>query len=358
MKCFFDHKTTGHHIEYIDHLLSSRHSDEALFLLNSKLRNRFGARSNVIYRHFDEEKSLFEHFSVLKQFVSDYSNVNHIVLLELDCWQYELLKWKNESKIIISGIYFSPPLRVLNRNSYFLLLKSKLRRFRKLLQVRLLLRRVNFKYIYILNDQEQVDSLNKKLKTSTFKQLADPVFIVENQVGSTELKHNSFLIFGTIDSRKNIINLIKGINELKKACTLSIVGKSNSAEYEQEIKRVSSESIHVKVIRINSFVNNHELISFIRNSAIILATYIDFYGSSGVVNHAVKYKKPVLVSNYGLMKYLVTTYELGLTCDPNNIKDITIKLSYLLNYHQSYKANEYLKNNSIEGFTERLLNES
>lgn len=125
------------------------------------------------------------------------------------------------------------------------------------------------------------------------------------------------LYIGRLSIEKNIINLIKAVNELP-GITLSIVGDGPQKD---ELKNIANENIHffghVDNKRINKLFFVHDIF--------ILPSFSETWGL--VVDEALYFGLPVLISKYvGCAEELVIQPETGLIFDPYNIVDIKNKI--------------------------------
>ena len=122
-------------------------------------------------------------------------------------------------------------------------------------------------------------------------------------------------------------------------------------------------TVHLMTNKINQCLQlyqryNQAFCQEINNSDCVLAPYIKFYGSSGMIGHACRYGKPLLVSYEGLIGEIVRDNKLGLCVDPQNIKALSLALEAIIASNFEYsKSNAiiYYENASHLQFAKNLL---
>ena len=125
---------------------------------------------------------------------------------------------------------------------------------------------------------------------------------------------------------------------------------------EIEALKLARSDVHVEVH--NQFIDNQTFCQEISYSDCVLAPYIKFYGSSGMIGHACRYGKPLLVSYEGLIGEIVRDKKLGLCVDPQNIKALSLALEAIIASNFEYsKSNAiiYYENASHLQFAKNLL---
>ncbi|MCB0750579.1 MAG: glycosyltransferase, partial [Ignavibacteriae bacterium] len=309
----------GHHREYIEHLITYN---------NFQIISFFCILLYVIYvSHSNEYINIIEipssisnnsekEFNWINSLCQKY-NIKQIFFLNLDLYLRKLKYWKKQN-ISISGIYFHPPHRIsITQNSSILTaIMLLLKKIQKYILLKFVERYNVVNSIYILDDRVGAKYLNKKYNYSV-KYLPDPIqnessinFIKEGQ------SSNEVLLFGSIIPRKNYENLIKEImRENLTNYNYKIIGHGNQL-YVSKIKTLI-EANNLPISITNQFVNTREMENLFLNTDIVLMVYKNFFGSSGVLGHSAKFKKPVICAKKGLIEYLVKKYDLGISISSN-----------------------------------------
>ena len=391
---FFDAKSTGHHGEFLENIisgLSEEDSTDSLIVCNFLLFDRLNqcklsCSSKIKIMPIETDEMAFiesaknqiqrgnRELKVLKSYLSD-SGAKSLVLMDMNIHQLALSSWKysRENPISISGILFNPltpPKRkALENNS----INSYLTHLRKKLQIFLLLRNKSIKSVFILNDRDAVDYMNSwSFSRNVFRFLIDPIPVGmrEIQVLSKKPKLNShfrFIMTGAMSPRKGCLEVIKALNKANfpngTKVSLKLMGAFSKEypEYEElllsEIEALKLARMDVQVKLKNEFITNEAFCQEISNSDCVLAPYIGFFGSSGMIGHACRYEKPLLVSSKGLIGEIVRESKLGICVDPQNLEELSISLENMVSFNFEYSklnAKEYFKNASHFKFAQNL----
>ena len=335
----FDTAITGHHSEYINHLaqyLKVNKTDEQFyFVVHPEFSNRFeeiikvtAAQTNVHWVSITND---------------EYRNISGGGMMQTSLKEYFLLKKYatklgaqkvyalNFHAIKYGAIFFRPSfsLRSIMFIQFYRLpkesLKQKLRYYLTYQITKLVARNSRVEKIFILNDKEAVDYMNLEFRTNVFSTLPDPIPKIEalkefsiHKYYKIEKERNIFLHIGSLGRRKGTLEVIKSLNYIPesswKDIAILLVGKVSNDEERSEItnqfKSWQTQS-NVKLIWDESFVTNEMMRSIFLQSDVVLIPYKNVEFSSGILGHAASAGKPVLATNGGLIRELVTKYELG-----------------------------------------------
>lgn len=379
---FFDAKATGHHGEYFENIIFGLPKENAInsvILCHPLLSNRLNqckqligspiqikqlanseirfieSAKNAIQRGRRELKILQEHLSK--------AGATYLVLMSMNIHQLALSNWKYSKKnpITICGILFNPinpTKRKIARSNRII---ACFERLRKKLQIFLLLRNKSIKSVFILNDRDAVDDMNSwSFSNNVFRFLIDPIPAGMRNIQVSKEKPESnkqfnFIMMGAISPRKGCLEVIKAFKHINlqegKTVSLRLLG-AFSKEYPEYPKLITSEIEALKIARSdvriemhNQFIDNQTFCQEISYSDCVLAPYINFYGSSGMIGHACRYGKPLLVSYDGLIGEIVRDNKLGLCVDPQNIKALSLALEAIIS-----SSFEYSKENAKKYF--------
>ena len=244
----------------------------------------------------------------------------------------------------ISGILFRPTLVNYPPTS----LKERLNYWRKNITLKYFVKNKNLDSLFNL-DPFATDYITENWKTDKVKFLPDPVQVYPTTKTKSEVKTSLsideskivFLIFGFLDSRKGISDVMKAIGDIpkeksKNGCLL-IVGPWEENERKlfdiqlPKIQQVTDFQIVVK----DSFVKDEDIQQYFKVADYALALYHKHFGMSAIMVRAAAAQKPLIASNFGLMGKIVLENELGITVD-NNLKE---KLEMLLENNSDEKGN-------------------
>ena len=370
----YDSKVTGHHIEYIKHLLKYivKHKlNEFTFLLNPAAKEYIKPyKSNICIDYIktseieeinqlEKQGKYIKRTTLERNYILDYAqknNIIEIILLQIDSFEITLGSRKMlNSNILVSGILFTSHTRT---PYHFSRIKTKLWQF---LQVCWMLRNKNLKNVFVLNDQNATNNLNKIHCSNTFKYLPDPIVIKQHNDNLIDIREmlcipkprKIALILGSIYKTKNLENIIEAIIMLpvkhKQSITLLIqAGRCYPESYEKDIRKFIikklKEDKDLSVIFRFKYIDEKEMNCIFKQVDYVFVAYKDFYTSSGVLNHAIKHQKPVLASRYGVIGDICKAYNLGELVEPYDIQSISKGIERLILRNTDFSIEKKLKN--------------
>jgi glycosyltransferase involved in cell wall biosynthesis len=389
----FEGETGGHRIEFIEYLMLNLINNPELkanfvFVLNCKLISEIKLSNEMLDTISITEISnnyssnlftrSFQQWKCIKQVLNSDPTIGRILFMNIDMFQYVILSpGFLKYKLSVAGILFQPYTQIpvlKNVGSFFG--KNSIRRFRKMMTIEAILHLQQNVILHILNDENGVLKLNKRhcRRKNAFRNLPDPIddrlVISENTKEkvctrySMESNRSILLVFGGIDERKNIKRIIESLvlitTELQSNIALLIVGKFEPGQLENITsykKKALDTCPNLQIVFYDGFISNLEREEIFKASDIVLIPYINFYSSSGVIGHAAKYNKKVIVSSYGIIKVMTEKYLLGLSVNPYDAIDIKNGIEKLLvdNANQIDCNNAFLNSNKHSVFSDMLL---
>lgn len=372
-KLVFDIAMTGHHSEYIDHLIEYLCANifdvHYIFVVHPNFEEKFPnivAKSvnslNITWVYVTQQEldlcyngnliqKSFNQYKVLNKYALE-NKVTHAVILYFNTLQFAFI-FKRPT-YTVSGILFLQFYRM--RVNTFI---EKLKYFRKYCTTCLYSINKKIIRVHILNDQKSVDFLNSKFNTIIFKKLPDPIPQLKPLTGFDIYQHYGihkdqkiFLHIGGLADRKGTFEIIKSSEfipkEIQSKIVILLVGKTNNNQAEKALKKqikASSKSSEVTIIWDNQFVPTNMMKSLFNQCNTVLMPYKNVEASSGILGHAMASNKRVITTGQGLLKELVIENNLG----------------YLLNEVTSVAIAEKIKecyNNNIESVDiDRVLQE-
>ena len=222
---------------------------------------------------------------------------NQALIMYLDRFQLPLAL-QLPAPCDLSGIYFRPTFHYDHFPSYQPSRGDRVRAWRQSLLWRLACRHPRLKVLFSL-DPLAVEPLQRFGKTKIVH-LPDPVERYQQETGSPtinklrdELAIDSFrrifLLFGALDERKGIYQLLDAIrhlpaSELAALCVLLIgqVRVANEAQLQSQIASISN-SLPVQLILHNQFVAEEEVPLYFEIADVVLAPYQRHVGMSGIL---------------------------------------------------------------------------
>jgi len=371
--CDLNIQQKGHYIGYNQYIINgisefndSTSSRVYSFLYNKEAKEHLEFPDSIENKvHFLDDNcwknlSLKEKIILFKKVVSVANELktDHLIFMDLD--QYQAPIFLTVFSFKLSGILFRPHHRITySSNTFSSKISSRIQRAKKIFAEKLLVSKKQVENIYILNDEEGVSILNKHHHTNQFKYLLDPIFSYPSALKTTkESGVFRFLIFGSINERKNITAIINAYEatDFNIATELFIVGSAEAtyvAYLNNLIADLKTINDYKRIIVKAGFVTNEEMDNYFDSSDVCLLIYKDFYGSSGLLGRASLHKKKVVGANVGLLKELIEQNKLGITCDPkseveiskalNTIVELNFKAQDFESFYQKYSPENFLK---------------
>ena len=229
-RLFFDILITGHHTEYIGHLIHYfRHHPEAgvnIFVVHPHFKDQFprlAADANEIHNvqlveitedEFQKSTAgslLRQSFSCLRlvQRYAERYQAERVFLLSFNVFQISLMLIRPSFKI--RGILFLQFYR-MSKGSW----KERLKYLRKYIVTKLYSNNRQIERIFILNDPNSADYLNRKFRKGLFQVLNDPIPVLQPLDGfnihdlyNIEPERKILLHLGALSDRKGTLEFIR-----------------------------------------------------------------------------------------------------------------------------------------------------
>ena len=348
--------------------VEKRNGKKYTFLLSTLIRPHLPSdllsKVNVVFWNFHELygniDSQFKRSKIDRDVICEVAEemtLESIFFVNMDPYQYVVNSYKfRRLNCKVSGIMLSLYVRRAKNGG----LKQAFTTLRKRFQLYWMTLNRNVETVFVLNDKPVAQELNNELFfPKVFDYLPDPVNIDESIVLDVPVVDRSdsetlVLVAGAISPRKNIIRIISAVSRLSGNYRLLLIGKS-SADFEEEIKVHLNEKSHLKVTRVNRFVTDAELYQFYQKADVVLVPYLNFYASSGVLNMAAYFGKPVVCGDYGLMGELTEEFNLGVLVDVWKVSSISEGILRALKSKKIY-AVQYLAEHTVDAFQDKILN--
>lgn len=394
----FDLAFTGHHADYIQHLVSYWCKHELQGRLNVVVSPKFielhsdvvNAASecaqmnvNFVPISLEEEATLKSNNSPLNRAYRAFLRWNllykytsllkpdHCLLMYFDGFQLPL-SWISHLPCPLSGIYFRPVFHYSDFPEFTPSWREHFWQWRDKFFLSRILRHVNFKTLFCLDPfvVNYIDKFSKKVRAV---HLTDPVQVysypdfklekLRQRLGIHSTR-KTFLMFGAFRKRKGIDQLLDAVellpfNLCQKLCLL-FVGKIGSEQQVQARLEHISQFLAVQIVNHDTFVPHQDVQSYFRIADVILAPYQRHIGMSGILLQAAATEKPVLSSNYGVMGKMVERYQLGLTVDSTSPVEIAKGLTQFLlepptQFCDLSSMRSFAEQNSAENFAHTIF---
>ena len=111
-----------------------------------------------------------------------------------------------------------------------------------------------------------------------------------------------------------------------------------------------------RVLWINRYIADEEIPEiFAVSDAIVLPYRETFHAQSGVLNLAIGYEKPCVVSDVGGIGETVREYNLGMVVKPEDVEDLKKGIQALFEEHKHYGFDRYKKENNWDSACDKLI---
>jgi glycosyltransferase involved in cell wall biosynthesis len=313
----------------------------------------------------------FSEWKVISQAIDQTSSIKEIIFMDVDPYLPLLATRRfRKYKLSVNGILFQPYVHFLHvKGGLSFFVKKILRNF--LSQAIPVSANHKIAKLFILNDKAAVDTLNRRLR-NVFYFLPDPIEFNMANYDDTfrkkvytkyglDMDKKNILLFGCMDDRKNLINIVDALLLLplpwRSSVHLVIAGPFNDAVRENYIGHIHKHQATLNITYNDGFVAGDEREVLFEGSDLVVMPYVNFYSSSNVLGHAIKHKKKVVASNMGIVGNLVQEHNLGRTVDPHSPEAIKTAIYDLLfqNSLQDYDSEMLKKTFSTASFSKLIL---
>lgn len=307
------------------------------------------------------KRSFFE-WELIRKYVTETQS-DYVFLMYIDYLQVALLTQK-ALPCPVSGILFRPTLVNYPAHS----LKEMINSWRKNLTLKYFIQHKALDSLFNL-DSFATDYIHQNWQTDKVKFLPDPVQVYPSSKPVDELKtalkiepnRKVFLIFGFLDSRKGISEVMEAISHISREKssrgTLLIVGPWEELErkkFDLSIDKIMQNSDFQIIIK-DKFIQDEDIQSYFEVSDYILALYAKHIGMSAIMVRAAAAQKPFLTHNFGLMGKVVIENQLGMIVENDLAKKMEMLLSENMEIGNKQKMKEFAELNSAENYGKVIL---
>lgn len=391
---FYDTFAGGHHGEFFENLICGipkKHQKSKVILAHPDLEERLtslkkiiGANCQLVFLtkreviFLESSQGIVQlgrrQLNVLDKYLRQFK-ATRVFLMHMNSFQYVLHRWKPPISVEISGILLSPFTPIDRAYGVCEKFNALVMGIRKRLQLKLMLQNHAIKKIFLLNDERVAGQLNRwGSRRQVFESITDPlpalwptVTAVKKNIEKTDGIYR-FLLAGEMSGRKGCIetlDCLSNINLCPGQCVevrlLGRFSKRGTASKDRilaKIKEVEKRCAFIRIYVKDSFLSNEEMSEEFKAADCILAPYVKFYGSSGMIGHACRFRKPLLSCRSGLLGEIVSTRCLGLCINPHNGPDFANGIMRIINGNYEYDFNaaeSYVAEADHKIFAEHLI---
>ena len=246
--------------------------------------------------------------------------------------------------------------------------KEKLNYWRKNITLKYFVKNKSLDSLFNL-DPFATDYIKENWHTDKVQFLPDPVQVYPTTKTKSEVKERLgideskivFLIFGYLDSRKGIADVMETIGKIsreksKKGCLL-IVGPWE--ENERKLFNVQLPKIKqitdFQIVAIDTFVKDEDIQQYFKVADYALALYHQHFGMSAIMARAAAAQKPLIASNFGLMGKIVVENELGIIIEEDLKEKMEMLLENEVSIGNKEKMMAFAELNQAENYARVIL---
>lgn len=223
-----------------------------------------------------------------------------------------------------------------------------------------------FDKVFILNDKQGCDQLNKNFKTDKFLFLPDPYTPIETD-GIIDFRKQYdisadkvlFAHFGGLQLRKGTMDILDSIVSLtKEECSkysFVFAGKIYPDIRKQFYEKLDSLANKTQIIVIDEFCDYKLLASLCKACDAILMPYHKVAQSSGLIGYASQFKKPVIGPNGGLLGSIIQEYRLGFQIDKPYVVHLGNAYQKVADGEVPSPTDYYCQNNNVNSFLNSIV---
>ncbi|MEN8829977.1 MAG: glycosyltransferase, partial [Lentimonas sp.] len=204
-----------------------------------------------------------------------------------------------------------------------------------------------------------------------FEAISDPLPLhlqeveAPSQLARVEARRQ-LLFIGSINRRKGLLETLRALeclpDPLKASVHLRIVGRFLDSDLRDEaVSKVNALVEHGYSIELSEgWVSDAQFALESQQCDLVLAPYVGFHGSSGVIGHAAFFAKPLLATCDGLVGEIVRERCLGEVVQTRDPVLYAAAILSFVNQQWNYapQQSKYASRMSSSAFMQQLLNQS
>lgn len=188
----------------------------------------------------------------------------------------------------------------------------------------------------VLTIQKYVDVLEKKYKAKNVCLIPHGTFEVSKEKPDFSIINRPFQImtFGKFGTYKKVEPLIEAVEKVRKTTGLDlevVIAGLDNPNVPGYLAKVQEDYKHVPQVRFTGYVEERDVATLFKESALVVFPYTSTTGSSGVLHQAGSYGKAVVMPDLGDLALLVKDegYQ-GEFFEPNSIESLAFAIEVLI----------------------------
>jgi glycosyltransferase involved in cell wall biosynthesis len=188
----------------------------------------------------------------------------------------------------------------------------------------------------VVTMQKYVDVLEEKYKAKNVCLIPHGTFEVSKEKPDFSITNRPLQImtFGKFGTYKKVEHLIEAVAKVRKTTGLDlevVIAGTDNPNVKGYLARVQEAYKHVPKLRFTGYVEEQDVSTLFKESAIVVFPYTSTTGSSGVLHQAGSYGKAVVMPDLGDLALLVKDegYQ-GEFFEPNSIESLAFAIEVLV----------------------------
>jgi glycosyltransferase involved in cell wall biosynthesis len=188
----------------------------------------------------------------------------------------------------------------------------------------------------VVTMQKYVAILEKKYNAKNVFLIPHGTFEVSKEKPDFSIRNSPLQImtFGKFGTYKKVESLIEAVEKVRTTTGLDlevVIAGTDNPNVTGYLAKVQEEYKHVPQLRFTGYVEEHDVSTLFKESAVVVFPYTSTTGSSGVLHQAGSYGKAVVMPDLGDLALLVKDegYQ-GEFFEPNSIESLASAIEVLL----------------------------
>lgn len=184
--------------------------------------------------------------------------------------------------------------------------------------------------------QKYVDILEKKYNAKNVTLIPHGTFEMSKEQPEYNLPEGPLQImtFGKFGTYKKVESMIEAVEKVRKSSGLDlevVIAGTDNPNVPGYLAKVQEQYKHVPQVRFTGYVEEHEVPTLFKESAVVVFPYTSTTGSSGVLHQAGSYGKAVVMPDLGDLALLVKDegYQ-GEFFEPTNVDSLALAIEALV----------------------------
>lgn len=368
----FSFDILGHHLEYVHHLYEKfRRSGEAcVFVVPERFEELRGkllweAASNIRFDLISrEETDRYEQAGTLRKRFLLAQLLGNKIRQHRVCQVFCLYlspftssMWMIPSGAVLSGIVYQIPLY---REQV-----SFLRRLRDFQEFSCYARNRKFGRVYLLNDPEGAERMNRKYRTEKFVGLPDPYLpLAQEHLPDIRARYGIpqdrtlFVHLGAMTWGKGTMDILHSLKGLGKEESSRYwfffagkVGPDIKSEFDASLRHLQGI---VDITLVDDFCEYDFFAALCQACDALVLPYHRTSQSSGIIGYASQFGKPVIAPGKGLLGNLIRKYALGYMLEEVSVPALQSSYRAIAAGNVPAPTRAYCEANTVSAFMESI----